>query len=539
SELKSTLNRIKEISNSGRRNSLSNYPFLSAYHDFIVFDNMMLSTNRIDKLNQIYFNEARQIHETETPSSSLIHSYAVKSQYDQKRQAWVSMVELTVGVDQGRGLLFTTDFKLPKGVWVSNYFLDIGKKREYGILAEKKSAEWVFRQITNENRDPGIISYLNNNTLRLSVFPCNASRITGIEFTHYNPVKIKIEDKTIQLGDSTKTISKGIESENYRLLTSEEKKSLKTVIRKPRVHFIINNNDYSFSEQENLRNTMQQFLIRNRIPLTDGHTANLPNVSNQTYEWDQIPNDAINKNKQLKGFYPVFNIRKTLTESYKNSSEFFPLIILLNNFTNAMIMEKDFSELQMCYPDHPYFYELRSDGKLNSHKLDSISYKTIDTLDEIKPYDQVFEYKSGDIKRFLKKDEETEIVLKRFNEAINEENLTPKSISSAIDIQASSMTEALNPKLAHENWHKMLRSSFKTGFLTPNTSFISLENQAQKNILKHKQRMALLGEREGEFEELSRTFSEPGEWIIYCFLLGLFAYMAIRHKRLKRKVNSI
>lgn len=538
SELKSTLTRIKEISNTSNRNNTPNYPFISAYHDFIVFDNMMLSRNRIDKLKQVYFNEINQRSETDLPTNSLIHSYKVKSQYDAKQQAWVSMVELTVGVEQGRGSLFTTDFKLPKGAWVSNYFLDIGKKREYGILAEKKSAEWVFRQITNENRDPGIISYLNNNTLRLSVFPCNTDRITGIEFTHYNPLTIKIEDQTIRLGDSTKSISKGIETHNYKLITSEEKKLLKNVIRKPRVHFIINNNDYAYSQPEKIKNTMQKFLIKNRIPLTDGHTASLPNVSNQNYAWNQIPDNVAGKSKQIKGFYPVFNIRKTLTELYKNSSDFFPLIIVLNEYTSGMIMEKDFSELYMCFPDHRYFYELRSDGKLNSHQLDSLSYISIDTIDYIKPFEQVYEYKSGDIKRYINKDEGMEIVLKKMNQEIDYESLKPKHISSAIDLQATSMSETLNPKLAHENWHKMLRSSFKTGFLTPNTSFISLENQAQKNILKHKQRMAMLGEREGEFEEISRTFSEPEEWILYALILTFICLLAIRRKRLKSKLDA-
>jgi len=109
-----------------------------------------------------------------------ITNIASKSTFDKKQNAWKSWIDLEI-TNTSENTWFSeyaTAIDLPEGAWISDYYLFVGKKKEMGILAEKKSAMWVFSNIRNENKDPGILYYQSANKVNFKFFPfslfCNS-----------------------------------------------------------------------------------------------------------------------------------------------------------------------------------------------------------------------------------------------------------------------------------------------------------------------------------------------------------------------------
>jgi hypothetical protein len=79
---------------------------------------------------------------------------------------------------------FVTQLHLPPGVFVSGYWLHIGKERVPGRVFEKKAALWVYEMIRDlTRRDPGLLLYRQPGLVELRVFPLAAgeTRTTEIE----------------------------------------------------------------------------------------------------------------------------------------------------------------------------------------------------------------------------------------------------------------------------------------------------------------------------------------------------------------------
>ena len=81
---------------------------------------------------------------------------------------------------------FVGKLTVPEGVVVSGFWLDVAGKRKPGQIVEKKTALWVYHMIRDyTRRDPGLLVYEDDGTLKLSVFPfaANETRTVWLEFT--------------------------------------------------------------------------------------------------------------------------------------------------------------------------------------------------------------------------------------------------------------------------------------------------------------------------------------------------------------------
>ncbi|MDF1699479.1 MAG: MSEP-CTERM sorting domain-containing protein, partial [Saprospiraceae bacterium] len=232
--LQNTLNVIK--SHKDRRNNdlgiLGNgTPYLSAYFNWLVMDNLTLSDSKINTLEKIFFGTTSfQLRpENNRDNQVQISDISSTSTYDKTQKAWRSWVdfEITNTDENFRLAEYATTFDLPVGCWISDYYLYVGDKKEPGILAEKKSAMWIFSQIRNRNRDPGILYYLTGNRLAFRVFPFskNEVRKTGIEFLHKEPVTFTFDDKVVELGNSAETNYEKVENNAIIYLSTKEKQS--------------------------------------------------------------------------------------------------------------------------------------------------------------------------------------------------------------------------------------------------------------------------------------------------------------------------
>jgi hypothetical protein len=67
--------------------------------------------------------------------------------------------------------------------------------------------------------------------------------------------------------------------------------------------------------------------------------------------------------------------------------------------------------------------------------------------------------------------------------------------------------------------------------LTPYTSYLVVENQAQKNSLLRKQKQVLNGKQSYDLEDESAEMSEPS-WILAILLMGIFVFLKSKRKKL-------
>ena len=172
-----------------------------------------------------------------------ITNISTNSTYDKSQKAWKSWVDLEI-TNKNEDFWFSeyaTTIDLPEGCWISDYYLYVGEVKESGILAEKKSAMWIFYQIRNENKDPGILYYLTGNRVSFRVFPFAKDEVrrTGIEFLHKEPIELNIDNNIIELGNIEETIYENIETENIAYVSAQQKQKLNQVARKPYFHFLV------------------------------------------------------------------------------------------------------------------------------------------------------------------------------------------------------------------------------------------------------------------------------------------------------------
>jgi hypothetical protein len=274
SSLQKTLNVIK--SHKENRGGIfgNGIPYLSSYFNWLVMDNLTLSDSKINTIEKIYFGKSSfELRPENIQNDNVqISNISTNSTYDKTQNAWKSWVDLEITNKSGntRFSEYATTIDLPEGCWISDYYLYVGNIKEPGILAEKKSAMWIFSQIRNTNRDPGILYYLTGNKVAFRIFPFSKDEIrkTGIEFLHKEPISLNIDNNIVKLGNINETVYENIETKNITYVSVQQKQKLKSVKRKPYFHFLVDVSKDKSSNSTEFIKRIEQVLEDNK-PLSE------------------------------------------------------------------------------------------------------------------------------------------------------------------------------------------------------------------------------------------------------------------------------
>ena len=95
-------------------------------------------------------------------------------------------------------------------------------------------------------------------------------------------------------------------------------------------------------------------------------------------------------------------------------------------------------------------------------------------------------------------------------------------------MQAMWKAQVLHPNESNKEWLKMVKYSFLSKIMTPVTSYLVVENEAQRAILKQKQAHVLASNKSLDLDEDTQRMSEPSLWVL-AVLLGLILWY--RQKR--------
>ena len=96
-------------------------------------------------------------------------------------------------------------------------------------------------------------------------------------------------------------------------------------------------------------------------------------------------------------------------------------------------------------------------------------------------------------------------------------------------------SQILHPETSHKGWLQLVKYSFMSKIMSPVTSFIVVENEAQKAMLKKKQEQVLKANKSLDVGEDTQRMSEPST-IILVLLFGLVLFY---RERRKRKLKTI
>ena len=541
SSLQKTLNVIK--SHKENRGGIfgNGIPYLSSYFNWLVMDNLTLSDTKINTIEKIYFGKTSfELRSENIQNDNVqISNITTTSTYDKTQNAWKSWVDLEITNKSGNNWFseYATTIDLPEGCWISDYYLYVGDIKEPGILAEKKSAMWIFSQIRNENRDPGILYYLTGNKVAFRVFPFAKDEVrkTGIEFLHKEPIKLNIDNNIVELGNKVETINENIENENIAYVSTQQKQKLNSVKRKPYFHFLVDASKDQNSNSTDYIKRIEQVIEANQLLLENAkisfvnsyvNTAKLDNGWKEKY-----------KNQSFEGgFYLDRAIRTTLFSAYQDKSKTYPVIIVVTDSIQNAVLDKDFADLKFTFPENNLFFNLDKNGNLREHSLMENPMKELsEILRECMFCETVLEYKLSDNSvAYLPNNNEPSIILKKDIFEVSKSQIIEKNWQSALAMQGQWTSQILHPETSDKEWLNMVKYSFISKVMSPVTSYLVVENEAQKAMLKKKQEQALSGNKSLDLGEDTQRMSEPS-LILLTILFGLA--IGYREKRKRQLIK--
>lgn len=530
--LANTLKIIKQHKGRNRSSNPDEYlPFLTSFYNWLVLDNMILSDAKIATLEQIFYGQNSNL----APMTNLgaktakIKSINITSKYDNKQKYWESTLDLSLQNDRSsRFGIYETSFSLPEGCWVSNYYLYVGNKKEMGILAEKKSALWIFNQIRNVNQDPGLLYYLSGDRIAFKVFPFNKNEIrkTGITFIHKEPFVLNIDSNQVAFGNQSVPLTSGIyTTENAVYIPSHEKKKLPLVQRKPIYHFIIdvskNNKQFIASYERRIEN----FITKNRINGKDVK-VNFTNSYSTPLDFTQDWRTKLENLNFEGGYYLDRAIRQILLNSHNNLGNTYPVIISVTNQIKNAIILKDFADIKAAFPENSSFFELDKNDKIWEHSLSNNPLQTLREAKQIPTDVRVFAWPDANkAVAYLTNNNSPSIIAQPKGTSAKE--VSKKTWEAGLNMQASWLAINLNPKAGNEGHLALIKESIRHQIMSPVTSFIVVENEAQKKALKRKQEQILKGNKNLDTDEDTQSMSEPN----LLLLLGLIALITAINQR--------
>ena len=545
---------ITHITHYKKRNSQNaGTPFLSSYYNGLVMDRMSISNQKLDKLSTVFlgktleestqnaaFFQERFPNTRQVNQEVEISETKVETQYNLQVKAYESWVHFTLSNRENNNAAeFTSTFELPEGVFISDYYLYVNNRKDHGMLAEEKTATWIYNQIRNEAvaKDPGIVKYLNDHTIAFNVFPFTAKqhRKTGIKFLHQAPFSLKIKEKDITIGKDLQTTPK-VAIENVTWISAATKAKLPKVKRQPYYHFIADISNKKEAYLSLYKNQIYFQLKQNLLPQTQ-HKISFVNATVKTVDFD--PNDDWEKmfEKQIctDGFFLERAFQLALHKQYQHPEKRYPIFVILSpGNLNLAVMEGDFSNLAHTFPEQPYFYHQYMDAKLYRHSFVKIPKILSAKIPDTTFNHEVYAYPNAQnpIAYLPIQAGAAVVVSPKFKPCTLPACTQKGHFSSALNLWGKWKSGLVSPN--PKNDYELVKQSFSAQILSPKTAYLVLENEAQKALLKQKQETVLKGNPALDVADQDlQAMSEPNLWVLLLLLL-----VALGGLKLRRVMNE-
>ncbi|MFD1874653.1 MSEP-CTERM sorting domain-containing protein [Hymenobacter bucti] len=543
----------------------SQQPYLSTYYNWLVLDNLTLPESKIADLQKIFLGAEplakRPRWNRWTPPTNFaedqgptvgqpaLQQLSTRSTYDAKQQAWVSWVDLEIAnTDISRQAEYSTAITLPAGCWVGNYYLDIGPRREYGTLAERKAATWVYSQIVNDRtgQDPGLLSYLGPNQLSLRVYPVVGAEVrrTGIQLLHKEPFELAIGGRTVQLGTPGAAPAGAAPAATAGgavvYLGAAAKRQLPLVQRRPYYHFLLDVSRGQAGAKAGYVQRVQALLrtqplaVGPRFSLVNAYTAPL----GEGADWQRALAECRNEG----GCYLTGAVRRSLTAAQLRPAATYPRLVVVTDSLGSAVLPANFADLGAAYPESDEFYVLLPDGRLEAHSLRQAPATALASgpPPALGPAVRAWPNAAHAL-AYLPDTGEAALVLPHPADPLAVPGGAPTRWATGLLLHGFGQWQSLHPEAAGRGHLPFIQASFRAGILTPLTAYLVLENDAQKAALQRKQEEVLAANHNLDAQETEppRPAGDAaavplngGQWLL--LLLGLA--LGVRQLRQRYRV---
>lgn len=499
-------------------------PYLTSYYQWLVLDNLTLSNSRIGMLERIFLGKTSPEMQQNTPVVSSAGVTITDAQTSTVPSSdgsyYISNVDLMITNDGGNGREYAARFHVPPGAWVRDYYLMIDGKRVSGILAERKSALWIYQQIRNTRRDPGIIYYTSPDELILRVFPFSAGEVrkTGFEIIHREPLALTLGDKRIELHSSLPLAPikrENAAGKNVVLVTPTEKRTLSKVQRSPYVHFII---DRSASADLSLKRFIERIKQQyeadqfNGVGL-DGAMITLANYESQTFPMDAQWQNRVQGLASQGGFFLERAVKQALVAHYRQHTNRYPLFVVVTDQIADAIIPDGLADFAITMPGGDHFLLLANEG-LSMRKFAAPAMET--GLHAFMPSTRpVLAWPDEHLPRaYLPDDGRASVVINDLDAvmAISEGEGNPWQ--NGLELYGMWLASRLHPHQANQKQRLLIAESFRTHLLSPVTAFLAPEDAAQQQMLLKKQEQMLSSMRQLDVGEEHEMDEPPLWWLL-------------------------
>ena len=548
--IKRTLNMIKGLNNSQRPGGnifgiTSGTPYLSSLYHYYVLDNMTISMDKVKTLEKIFLG--REENEEEVILNNTLSSKDIalskitsKTVYDREREVYRSWIHFdlenkTEGISE-----FYTTFKIPAGTYISNYYLYVGDEKKYGMIADKRAANWIYEQNKMRNQDPGVLTYLSSGEVEFKIFPFlgRERRLSGFELLHPSPIEVVIEGEKIELKPQVHTASQKIGAfsiaPHINYLTKELKNTLPEVIRSPRYYFLL---DYSKANQDQLEGNLENlknFIEKQNLEDQVGEIIGI-NFEENRIPYDKGWEELLKKTEVKGGFYPDYTLKKIWYEHYTKHLEERPIFVLVTGKPKELATKDSFAGLDFISPEGLSYYVLDKGESLIEYSLGA-AYRedTTQRIDQIaKVPVRLWQAKDGS-KFYLSDHQEDGIIIEKDDLEIDLKEFENTSWEQGILLESMYRSALLNPDQYFQRSLDIVKGSIMSQVMSPLTSFIVLETELQEKVMLEKQKQLLESQKPWDIEDMT-PMEEPSLLWVLGTIMGLMGIKAGK-KKLKGKI---
>ncbi|TYQ16989.1 UNVERIFIED_CONTAM: putative secreted protein with MSEP-CTERM motif [Acetivibrio alkalicellulosi] len=464
-------------------------PIISKFYQTIALDDKIMSNETVQKLSKIFF--AMDVEENDNffniPQNQNVDlvNVSTSTEFNEDIGVYETWIDLEIKNNSNIRLSeYKTEFILPDGCFIQDYYLYVGKEKKYGILSDKRAALITYLNIIRTPKDPGIIYYKSDDVIELRVYPfaIDEVRKTGFQVLHSQNDVLNIDGIEIILS-AENSIDEPINMQGVSFIPASYKNKLSPIQRTQKYYFLIDASENS-PYMEHIRK-VKEYMEKHNID-----QGKIYAVSYKVSEFDE-------DNVKCEG---GFNLSFAMDLIFKNTVEGeYPIIIAVtDNMYKATIFEKN--SLAKMYPESEYYYNLDYDlslipysfrGNIKENRVKSpilskaLNYNGITVADNNKSST----VKHGDIGEYTRN--------KYYNAFILQQKSMENSDSTII------------------------RDSFRQRLLTKHTAFTVLETKEQEKSLLELQEKFLNDEM---YEAPAVMMSEPGLIICIVFVLILLIY---------------
>lgn len=542
-----TLNNIKYVKGNDRsgedflsRNT--DIPYITAIYNNVVLEGLTISNKKINLLERTFFGESSQVLVEDETSNEDIEITKINTEtiYESREETYTSWIHFEIKNTWQWQNEYSTVFTLPDNAYISDYYLYVGDEKKYGMLADKRAANWIYNQIKTVRKDPGLLTYIPGNKISFKIFPFskNETRKSGIKIVHKRPLKMYIDGKNLTL-DSKDINSDAAKSKvdvedlksRVKIVPKEVKEKLPLVSRDLKYYFLIDASKASKDKIQDYAERLEKYIEENKIEKTSIKQIYAINYSENNlnlHSWKEDIKDV----KPTGGLFLDYTLKKLLYKNYMTSSNEYPVIITVSDEISKSIVHENIEDLGFLSPEGLFIYKLNSEGNLEKYNLPIISEYSATQEKRPQPL-KVIKYTDEEGKiTYLPNDHRDSIVIKDVE--LTEGSIENTSFENGAALKGAYLYSALHPENYLENNLIQVKNSILSNVMSPLTSFMVLETKAQEKVLIEKQKQILSAKKAIDVGDVTEM-DEPAMVIVLLFICLLY----ILKKRFFKHVSKL